>query len=234
MFGGLDLTPAEWTAVLLSLKVALWAVFGTLLPALACALILSRTRFLGKSLFDAAIHLPLILPPVVTGYGLLVLFGRHGPIGAFLEHTIGLVFAFRWTGAALAAAVMGFPLLVRSMRLSLEAVDQRLEEAATTLGASPLMAFITITLPLIAPGILAGTVLAFARAMGEFGATITFVSDIPGETETLPVALYAFLQTPGGEGSALRLTVISLVLSLGALMFSELLARLIDKVIGRL
>jgi molybdate transport system permease protein len=229
----IGLTPEETSAVLLSLRVALWAVACSLPPALAVAYVLARKSFIGRSLLDALVHLPLILPPVVTGYLLLVLFGRHGLLGEFLERRVGLVFAFRWTGAALAAAVMGFPLLVRAIRLSLETIDRRLEEAAATLGAPPLLAFATVVLPLIAPGILTGAILAFARAMGEFGATITFVSDIPGETETLPVAIYAFLQTPGGDAGAIRLTIISLILSVGALLLSEALARRLDKSIGR-
>ncbi|PSM19359.1 MULTISPECIES: molybdate ABC transporter permease subunit [Nitratireductor] len=221
----LGLGPQEWTAVRLSLKVALWAVAVSLPFGVAVALLLARGRFWGKALLNGAVHLPLILPPVVTGYALLLGFGRQGPLGSFLAEQFGIVFAFRWTGAALAAAVMGFPLMVRAIRLSIEAVDRRLEQAAGTLGANPLQVFLTVTLPLILPGILAGTVLAFAKAMGEFGATITFVSNIPGETQTLPSAIYTFLQVPGGEGGALRLTAVSVAIAMAALVVSEFLAR---------
>jgi molybdate transport system permease protein len=193
------------------------------------AFALARGRFWGHSLLNGLVHLPLILPPVVTGYILLLLFGRRGPIGAFLDEYFGIVFAFRWTGAALACAVMGFPLLVRAVRLSIEAVDRRLEDAAGTLGASPAWVFLTVTLPLILPGIIAGMILSFAKAMGEFGATITFVSNIPGETQTLPSAIYTFTQVPGGDAGAMRLTLISVVLSMGALMVSELLARRVGR-----
>jgi molybdate transport system permease protein len=182
---------------------------------------------------NAAVYLPLVLPPVVTGYLLLVAFGRRGPVGAFLDEQFGIVFAFRWTGAALAAAVMGFPLLVRALRLSIEAVDRGLEDAAGTLGANRTWAFVTVTLPLIAPGILAGAILTFAKAFGEFGATITFVSNIPGETRTLPIAIYTWLQVPGGEATAWRLTVIAIVVSLSAVLASELLARRIHRWLGR-
>ncbi|MEQ9571324.1 MAG: molybdate ABC transporter permease subunit, partial [Nitratireductor sp.] len=215
----------EWTAVRLSLKVALWAVAASLPFGIAVALLLARGRFWGKALLNGAVHLPLILPPVVTGYALLLGFGRQGPFGSFLAEQFGIVFAFRWTGAALAAAVMGFPLMVRAIRLSIESVDRRLEQAAGTLGANPLQVFLTVTLPLILPGILAGTVLAFAKAMGEFSATITFVSNIPGETQTLPSAIYTFLQVPGGEGGALRLTAVSVAIAMAALVVSEFLAR---------
>ncbi|MEQ8298901.1 MAG: molybdate ABC transporter permease subunit [Nitratireductor sp.] len=221
----LGLGPQEWTAVRLSLKVAFWAVAASLPFGVAVALLLARGRFWGKALLNGAVHLPLILPPVVTGYALLLGFGRQGPFGSFLAEQFGIVFAFRWTGAALAAAVMGFPLMVRAIRLSIESVDRRLEQAAGTLGANPLQVFLTVTLPLILPGILAGTVLAFAKAMGEFGATITFVSNIPGETQTLPSAIYTFLQVPGGEGGALRLTAVSVAIAMAALVVSEFLAR---------
>ena len=221
----LGLGPQEWTAVRLSLKVAFWAVAASLPFGVAVALLLARGRFWGKALLNGAVHLPLILPPVVTGYALLLGFGRQGPFGSFLAEQFGIVFAFRWTGAALAAAVMGFPLMVRAIRLSIESVDRRLEQAAGTLGANPLQVFLTVTLPLILPGILAGTVLAFAKAMGEFGATITFVSNIPGETQTLPSAIYTFLQVPGGEGGALRLTAVSVAIAMAALVASEFLAR---------
>jgi molybdate transport system permease protein len=205
--------------------VALWATAASLPLGVLVALLLARGRFWGISLLNGVVHLPLILPPVVTGYVLLLLFGRKGPIGAFLAENFGIVFAFRWTGAALACAVMGFPLMVRAMRLSFEAVDRRLEQAAGTLGANPAWVFLTITLPLAAPGIIAGMVLCFAKAMGEFGATITFVSNIPGETQTLPSAIYTFTQVPGGDAGALRLTLVSVVVSMAALVISELMAR---------
>jgi molybdate transport system permease protein len=192
---------------------------------IAIALLLARGRFWGRALLDTVVHLPLILPPVATGYLLLIGFGRRGPIGAFLDEYFGVVFAFRWTGAALACAVMGFPLMVRAIRLSIEAVDARLESAAGTLGANPVMIFATVTLPLIVPGIIAGTILAFAKSMGEFGATITFVSNIPGETQTLPTAIYTLTQVPGGELGAMRLTLVSIAISMAALLASELLAR---------
>jgi molybdate transport system permease protein len=196
---------------------------------IAAAFALARGRFWGHSLLNGLVHLPLIMPPVVTGYLLLLLFGRRGPIGAFLDEYFGIVFAFRWTGAALACAVMGFPLLVRAVRLSVEAVDRRLEDAAGTLGASPIWVFLTVTLPLILPGIIAGMILSFAKAMGEFGATITFVSNIPGQTQTLPSAIYTFTQVPGGDAGAMRLTLISIVISMGALMASEALARRVGR-----
>ncbi|HKU93753.1 MAG TPA: molybdate ABC transporter permease subunit [Vineibacter sp.] len=221
----LGLTEEELTAVRLSLRVALWATAASLPFGMLAALVLARGRFWGKSILNGIVHLPLILPPVVTGYVLLLLFGRKGPIGAFLAEQFDIVFAFRWTGAVLACAVMGFPLMVRAMRLSIEAVDQRLEQAAGTLGAHPIWVFLTVTLPLSIPGIIAGMVLCFAKAMGEFGATITFVSNIPGETQTLPSAIYTFTQVPGGDAGALRLTVISVVVSMGALLLSELMAR---------
>lgn len=218
------LSDAEWTAVRLSLRVATVAMLVSLPPALLVSMILARGRFWGKSLLNGLVHMPLILPPVVTGFALLLLFGRRGPVGAFLAENFGLVFSFRWTGAALACAVMGFPFMVRSIRLSIEAVDRKLEEAAGTLGASPAWIFLTVTLPLILPGILAGMVLSFAKAMGEFGATITFVSNIPGETQTLSAAIYTFTQVPGGDAGAMRLAVISVVISMAALMLSEAMA----------
>ncbi|GJE38588.1 molybdate ABC transporter permease subunit [Methylobacterium persicinum] len=217
------LGPDEWQAVLLSLKVATSATLVSLPLGLAVAWLLARRRFPGRALLDGLVHLPLILPPVVTGYLLLLAFGRRGVLGAPLAEW-GIVFAFRWTGAALACGVMGFPLMVRAMRLSLEAVDRRLEDAAGTLGASPFLVFLTVTLPLSLPGCLAGAVLAFAKAMGEFGATITFVSNIPGETQTLPSAIYTLTQVPGGEGPALRLTLVSVAVSVSALLASEALA----------
>jgi molybdate transport system permease protein len=219
------MTPDEWTAVRLSLLVAVTATAASLIPGIAVAWLLARHRFWGKSLVDTLVHLPLIMPPVVTGYLLLILFGRRGPIGAFLDETFGIVFAFRWTGAALACAVMGFPLMVRAIRLSIEAVDTRLESAAATLGAPPLWVFATVTLPLALPGVIAGAILGFAKSMGEFGATITFVSNIPGETQTLPSAIYTLTQVPGGDAAALRLTAISIAISMAALLLSELLAR---------
>ena len=220
-----SLSPAETTALLLSLKVAFWSVAASLPVAVALAWVLSRLSFPGKSLLDAVVHLPLVLPPVVVGYFLLLAFGRRGPIGAFLEEYLGITFIFRWTGAALACAVMGLPLLVRAVRQSLDAVDRGLEAAAATLGAPPLWVFASVTLPLILPGILTGMLLSFARSLGEFGATITFVSNIPGETQTLPLAIYAFTQVPGGDAQALRLCILSIVLSLAALMVSEVLVR---------
>jgi molybdate transport system permease protein len=219
------LRPEEWTALRLSLLVAITATAGSLIPGLAVGYLLARGRFWGKSVLDTLVHLPLILPPVVTGYLLLVWFGRRGPIGAFLAEHFGIVLSFRWTGAALACAVMGFPLLVRAIRLSIEAVDNRLEEAAGTLGANPAWVFAVVTLPLILPGVIAGMILCFAKAMGEFGATITFVSNIPGETQTLPSAIYTFTQVPGGDSGALRLTLVSVAVSAAALVASELLAR---------
>ncbi|MBO9518327.1 MAG: molybdate ABC transporter permease subunit [Porphyrobacter sp.] len=219
------LTPAEWGVVTLSLKVSLVAVAITLPVSYALAWVLARRRFPGRILLDAIVHLPLVVPPVVTGWILLVLFGRNGPIGAWLESQFGLVLVFRWSGAALAAAVMALPLMVRAMRLSIEAVDRKLVDAARTLGASPWRAFLTITLPLSAPGIAAGAMLGFARSLGEFGATITFASNIAGQTRTLPLAIYSGLQLPGAEVQVARLSLISVVLSLAALVISELLVR---------
>lgn len=218
------LAPEEWRAVLLSLKVSFWATLLSLPLGLWVAFLLARCEFMGKQILNGLVHLPLILPPVVTGYVLLATFGITGPVGSVLQD-IGIVFAFRWTGAALAAAVMAFPLMVRAMRLSIEAVDPKLEEAAGTLGASRGWVFLTITLPLILPGVIAGAILSFAKAMGEFGATITFVSNIPGQTQTLPSAIYAFLQVPGGEASAWRLVIVSVVIAMSALLLSEWLAR---------
>lgn len=217
------ITPDEWVAINLSLRVAAVATLLTLPLAIATAHLLARGRFTGRTLLDGLVHLPLVVPPVVTGYVLLILFGRRGPIGAVLEHSFGVVFAFRWTGAALACAVMGFPLMVRAIRLAIESIDIRLEHAASTLGASPLWVFATVTLPLAIPGIVAGAVLCFAKALGEFGATITFVSNIPGETQTIPSAIYAYTQTPGGDLGAFRLSLISIAISLAALVASEAL-----------
>jgi molybdate transport system permease protein len=223
------LTSEEWTAVRLSVLVASTAVAASLPVGLALAYLLARGRFYGKTLLDTLVHLPLILPPVVTGYLLLLSFGRKAPIGAFLADRFGIVFSFRWTGAALACAVMGFPFMVRAIRLSIEAVDRRLEAAALTLGARPAFVFVVVTLPLILPGILAGMILSFAKSMGEFGATITFVSNIPGETQTLPSAMYTFTQVPGGDMAAMRLTLISVAISMAALIGSELLARFVGR-----
>ena len=221
----LDFSAAEIEAVRLSLRIAFWAMAGSLPFGLGTAIVLARGRFYGKSLLDGVVHLPLVMPPVVTGYLLLLLFGRHGPLGRLLEESFGIVLAFRWTGAALASAIMGFPLLVRAIRLSLEGVDRRLEEAAGTLGAKRIFVFALVTLPLIAPGIVAGMVLSFARSLGEFGATITFVSNIPGETRTIASAIYTLTQTPGGDVAALRLTTVSIALSFVALLAADLLAR---------
>ncbi|POR47766.1 molybdate ABC transporter permease subunit [Bosea psychrotolerans] len=223
------LSPEEWTAVRLSLIVATTAMLASLPLGLGVAFLLARGRFWGKSLLDAAVHLPLIMPPVVTGYLLLIGFGRRGPIGQFLYDYFGIVLSFRWTGAVLAAAVMGFPLMVRAIRLSIEAVDRKLEDAAGTLGASPAWVFLVVTLPLCLPGIVVGMILCFAKAMGEFGATITFVSNIPGETQTLPSAIYTFTQVPGGEAGATRLTLISIAISVAALFVSEWMARFVGR-----
>jgi len=217
------LGPEEWQAVALSLRVSFWATAVSLPLGVFVAYALARWSFPGKQVVNGLVHLPLILPPVVTGYLLLLSFGTRGPVGGLLAE-FGIVFAFRWTGAALAAGVMAFPLMVRAIRLSIEAVDTRLEEAGATLGAAPAFVFATVTLPLILPGVVAGAILAFAKAMGEFGATITFVSNIPGETQTLPSAVYAFLQVPGGEPAALRLVLISVAVAMGALLLSEVVA----------
>ena len=219
------LTPAESEALWLSLKIATVSVLSSLPIGFALAWLFARKQFPGKSLLDAVVHLPLVLPPVVIGYALLLGFGRRGPIGAWLEETFGIVFAFRWTGAALACAIMGLPLMVRAMRQSLEAIDTRLDAAAATLGANRFWVLATVTLPLSLPGILTGALLAFARSLGEFGATITFVSNIPGETQTLPLAIYSYTQVPGGDAQALRLCVLSIALSLAALLVSEWLVR---------
>ncbi len=218
-------TPEEMTAIVLSLKVAVTAALASLPPGIAVAWLLARRRFVGKGLVDALVHLPLVLPPVVVGYALLVVFGQGGPLGRWLSEHLGITLAFRWTGAALASAIMGFPLLVRAIRLAIESVDRRLERAAATLGASPVRVFFTITLPLAWPGIVAGAVLAFAKALGEFGATITFVSSIPGQTRTLSSEIYALLQVPGGEAGIWRLALVAVAISLAALMASEWLVR---------
>ncbi|MCA3564424.1 MAG: molybdate ABC transporter permease subunit [Methylocystis sp.] len=219
------LTAEEWSAIQLSLKVASVATLASLPLGVLTALVLARGRFRGKILLDSLVHLPLVLPPVVTGYALLLLFGRRGPIGQWLEGTFGIVLSFRWTGAALACAIMAFPLMVRAIRLGIEAIDRRLEDAAGTLGASPFWVFLTVTLPLALPGIIAGAVLCFAKALGEFGATITFVSNIPGETQTIPSAIFSYTQMPGGDAGALRLSIIAALIAVAALIASELLAR---------
>ena len=225
----LNLSPEELTAIKLSLRVATWATLASLPLGILVAMILARGRFYGRALLNALVLLPLVLPPVVTGYVLLLLFGRQGPLGHWLDTHLGIVFAFRWTGAALACAIMGFPLMVRAIQLSAAAVDRRLEQAAGTLGANPAYVFLSVTLPLMAPGIIAGAILSFARAMGEFGATITFVSNIPGETQTLPTLIYTFTQVPGGEAGALRLTLISLGISLSAILVSEWIAQAVSR-----
>ncbi|GAB6263971.1 molybdate ABC transporter permease subunit [Photobacterium sp. R1] len=228
----LVLTDYELTALQLSLKVAFTAVLASLPVGIACAWALARGRFLGKSLLDGLVHLPLVLPPVVVGYLLLVVMGRQGVVGAYLYDWLGISFGFSWRGAVLAVSVVAFPLLVRSIRLALESVDPKLEQAARTLGAGPAKVFLTITLPLMLPGILTGTVLAFARALGEFGATITFVSNIPGETQTLPLAMFSFIETPGAETQAGRLCVIAIVIALLSLVVSEWLARIARRRLG--
>lgn len=220
-----DLSPSELEALRLSVKVGLVSMAASLPVGFALAYILARRDFLGKSLLNGLVLLPLVLPPVVTGLILLMLFGSQGPLGKFFADMFGITFAFRWTGAALAAAVMGLPLMVRAIRISIEAVDQRLESAARTLGASRWRAFLTITVPLSLPGIMAGAILSFAKSFGEFGATITFVSNIPGETQTLPIAIYSILQTPGGDGPAWRLALVSVAVSLAAIVAAEWVER---------
>lgn len=219
------LSPDEWRAVALSLRVAAWATAASLPAGVLAAYALARWEFWGKGALNGLVHLPLILPPVVTGYLLLVTFGTKGPVGGFLQECCGIVLAFRWTGAALAAAVMAFPLMVRAIRLAVEAVDPKLEAAAGTLGASPAWVALTVTLPLCLPGIVAGSILAFAKAMGEFGATITFVSNIPGETQTLPTAIYTHLQVPGGRDDAMRLVLVAVGVAMAALALSEWVGR---------
>jgi len=221
----LDLSPQDWIAVQLSLRIAVVSTLIALPFGIAIAFVLARKEFWGKALLDAVVHLPLVLPPVVTGYLLLIVFGRRAPVGAFLADHFGIVFSFRWIGAALACGVMAFPLMVRAIRLSIEAIDRRLEDAANTLGANRAWTFITVTLPLAFPGVIAGMMLAFARALGEFGATITFVSNIPGETQTISAAIYTLTQVPGGDSAAMQLVIVSIVISLGALMASEWFAR---------
>ena len=221
----IELSPQEWTAVALSLRIALVATLVALPFGIAIAALLARKSFWGKSLLDAVVHLPLVMPPVVTGYLLLITFGRKAPVGAFLADHFGIVFSFRWTGAALACGIMAFPLMVRAIRLSIEAIDRRLEDAAATLGANRIWLFLTVTLPLALPGIIAGMMLAFARALGEFGATITFVSNIPGETQTISAAIYTLTQVPGGDAAALSLVIVAMIISLTALIASEWFAR---------
>lgn len=223
------LSAEEWAAIALSLRVSFWATLLSLPLGIFVAYALARLDFRGRQILNGVVHLPLILPPVVTGYLLLITFGRKGTVGQYLDQWFGIVLAFRWTGAALAAAVMAFPLMVRAIRLAIEAVDPRLEQAASTLGASRPWVFATVTLPLILPGILAGAILAFAKAMGEFGATITFVSNIPGQTQTLPSAIYAFLQVPGGEGQAARLVLIAIAIAMAALLLSEWISRAVAR-----
>ena len=225
------LGPDEWSAVALSLRVSFWATLVSLPLGVLTAYALARWRFPGKQVLNGLVHLPLILPPVVTGYILLLTMGTRGPVGGLLAE-LGIVVAFRWTGAALAAGIMAFPLMVRAIRLSIEAVDPKLEQAGATLGASPIWVFLTVTLPMALPGILVGAILAFAKAMGEFGATITFVSNIPGQTRTIPSAIYAFLQVPGGESSALRLVIVSVVIAMTALLLSEIVGRRMAARIG--
>lgn len=225
------LGPEEWRAVALSLQVSTWATLVSLPFGVFVAYALARWTFPGKQLLNGLVHLPLILPPVVTGYLLLLTLGTRGPVGSALADW-GIVFAFRWTGAAVAAGVMAFPLMVRAIRLSIEAVDPKLEQVSATLGASPFWIFLTVTLPMALPGIVAGAILAFAKAMGEFGATITFVSNIPGQTRTIPSAIYAFLQVPGGEGSAMKLVIVSVVVAMGALLLSELIGRRVAARVG--
>jgi molybdate transport system permease protein len=225
-------TAEEWQAVALSLRVSFWATLISLPLGVFVAYALARWTFWGKQVLNGLVHLPLILPPVVTGYLLLITFGTQGPVGRILNDWFGVILAFRWTGAALAAAVMAFPLMVRAIRLSIEAVDPKLEQAAGTLGASRTWAFATVTLPLILPGIIAGAILAFAKAMGEFGATITFVANIPGQTQTLPSAIYAFLQVPGGDNDAFRLVAISVAIAMTALILSEWIGRAVAHRIG--
>ncbi|MDG2277955.1 MAG: molybdate ABC transporter permease subunit [Pseudomonadales bacterium] len=227
----MGLGPSEWQAVFLSIKVGLWATILSLPVGIFVAYALARWEFRGKQFLNALVHLPLVLPPVVTGYLLLLVFGTRGAVGSFLAD-LGVVLAFQWTGAVLAAAIMAFPLMVRAIRLSIEAVDRKLEDAAATLGASPIQVFRRITLPLILPGVVAGSVLAFAKAIGEFGATITFVANIPGQTQTIPSAIYAFLQVPDGEGVALRLVAISILIAIAAVLVSESIAQRVARKVG--
>jgi molybdate transport system permease protein len=226
-----ELSPAEWTAIFLSLKVAVTATLASLPFGVLTAYALARWRFPGKMLLNAVVHLPLVMPPVVTGFVLLILFGRIGVFGAFLAN-LGIVLSFRWTGAAVACAIMGFPLMVGAMRLSFGAIDRRLEQASGTLGANPLWTFFLVSLPLAFPGIVAGAILAFAKALGEFGATITFVSNIPGETQTIASAIYSYTQVPGGDLKAMRLTIMSVSISLAALIAAEIFQRRSEKILA--
>ena len=226
------LSPDEWRALALSLRVSFWAMLVSLPFGILVAYALARWRFPGRQLLNGIVHLPLILPPVVTGYLLLITFGRRGLVGQWLDDWFGIVLAFRWTGAALAAGIMAFPLMVRAIRLAIEAVDPRLEQAAATLGASRPWVFLTVTLPMILPGVVAGAILAFAKAMGEFGATITFVSNIPGQTQTLPSAIYSYLQVPGGEANAGRLVLVAVAVAMAALLLSEWVGRAVARRIG--
>jgi molybdate transport system permease protein len=221
----LDLSPQDWIAVQLSLRIALVATLVSLPLGVAVGYVLARKNFWGKSLLDALVHLPLVLPPVVTGYLLLITLGRRAPVGAWLADHLGIVFSFRWTGAALACGVMAFPLVVRPIRLSIEAIDRRLEDASSTLGANGFWVFLSVTLPLALPGIIAGAMLGFAKALGEFGATITFVSNIPGETQTISAVIYTLTQVPDGDRAAMQLVIVSIIISVVALMASEVLAR---------
>ena len=224
-----ELSAEEWMAVNLSLRIALTATIASLPFGIFAAYALARWRFPGKVIVDGLIHLPLVLPPVVTGYVLLILFGRRGPLGMLLADYFGIVLSFRWTGAALACAVMGFPLMVRAIRLSIEAIDRRLEDAAGTLGASGPWTFAIVTLPLALPGLLVGSILCFAKALGEFGATITFVSNIPGQTQTISAAIYTYTQVPGGDANAMRLTIVAVVIAFAALIVSEIVQRSANK-----
>lgn len=229
----LDLSPSDWDAIALSLKVGAWSVIGSLPVAFGLAYLLARVEFALKPVVSAAILLPLVLPPVVVGYMLLLAFGKTGPVGQLLDQWFGVTVAFRWTGAVIAAAVMGLPLMIIGIRLSLELVDRRLEMAARTLGAGPWRTFFTVTLPLSLPGILAGAVLSFARSVGEFGATITFVSNIPGETRTIPIAIHTYLQMPGGNEAAFRLSLVSIAIALIGIVASEVLNRRLARMTAR-
>ena len=228
----LGFSPDEWTAIFLSLRVATVATIFAVPFAILAAYALARWKFPGKILLDSVLHLPLVMPPVVTGYLLLLTFGKQGAVGKLLNDLFGFTFSFRWTGAALACGVMGFPLMLRAIRLSFDSIDRRLETAAGTLGANPAWTFLFVTLPLALPGIIVGAILCFAKALGEFGATITFVSNIPGETQTIPSAIYAYTQVPGGEAQALRLTFVSIVIAMAALLASEILNRRVQKQIA--
>ena len=232
MWSSLQPTPEELTALWLSLKIGLWCLGLIAIPGLVTGWLLARVRFPGKAIVDGLVHLPLVLPPVVPGYLLLLLLGRQGPVGRWLYETWGITLAFTWQGAVIASALMAFPLMVRAVRLAVTLVEPRLEDAARTLGAGPLRVWLTVTVPLSLPGILTGLVLAFARSLGEFGATVTFVGNVAGETRTLPLAIYTYTQIPGADGPALRLVVISILLALAALWLSELGARRVERILG--